>query len=38
MNWIAQIGTAVVSFLITVVAMPSFINYFRNRNEGQMIR
>lgn len=38
MNWIAQIGTAVVSFLITVVTMPSFINYFRNRNEGQMIR
>lgn len=38
MNSMEQIGTMIVSFLITVVAMPSFINYFRNRNEGQMIR
>ncbi len=38
MNALEQIGTALVSFFITVLAMPSFINYFRERNEGQMIR
>lgn len=28
----------IISFLITIIFMPQLIKYFRNRNEGQMIR
>ena len=32
-------GTALIlGALVTLVGMPQFINYFRVRNEGQMIR
>lgn len=35
---LSLIGPAIISFLITLIFMPSLIRYFRNRKEGQMIR